>query len=250
MELQGKVALVTGAAQGIGQAVAVRLARAGADVVAFDLLADRLSETGALVQAEGRRVLLVGGDVRERAEAAGCVQRAVSELGRLDVLVNNAGNFRRSPFLEMTEDEWDSVHSVHLKGTMFFCQAAIGAMVSAGIRGSIINLASISSTVGFAGSAAYCTAKGGIPILTKVLAREFGPQGIRVNAIAPGIIDTRMNDWFLQDPDMQRASVAHIPLGYVGKVEEVAAVVLFLASDAASYVTGVTLPVDGGYLTH
>ncbi len=250
MKLEGKVAIVTGAAQGIGQAIAVRLAEAGADLALFDLLADRLKDTAEKVRDLGRRALAMGGDVRDQATVKDFVARVIAELGHVDVLVNNAGNFRRSPFLEITEEEWDSVHDVHLKGTVFFCQGTIGQMVQANIRGSIVNLASISSTVGFAASGAYCTAKGGIPILTKVLAREFGPQGIRVNAIAPGIIDTTMNDWFLKNPAMQADSLAHIPLGYVGKPQEVAEVVLFLASDASSYVSGVTLPVDGGYLTH
>ncbi len=249
MNLEKKVAIITGAAQGLGRAMALRLAEAGANLGLLDVDEDKLKLTAAEAHKYGRQTVIWGGDVSNRETVFKFHHAVAEQLGRIDVLVNNAGNFNRSPFLEMTEEDWDSIQAVHLKGAVFSCQASIGHMVEKGIKGSVINLSSISAFVGFPWSAAYCTAKGGIPSLTRVLAREFGEHGVRVNAIAPGQFDTPMNQWFLTDPEMLPGVLEHIPLGYVGDPKEVANVVLFLASEDSSYITGATIPVDGGYLT-
>lgn len=250
MRLSNKVAIVTGAAQGIGRAIALHFANEGADLGLLDLNGEGLTEVAAEIDNAGQRVVVCAGNVSDKETVDRFHQQVQDELGAVHVLVNNAGVFSRAPFLEMSEEDWDLMMDVHLKGTVLCCQASIRQMLENEVKGSIINLASISSYVGYSWSAAYCTAKGGIVTLTKVLANEFGPQGIRVNAMAPGIIDTSMNTWFLGDDEMRSDSVGHIPLSYVGEPQTVADVALFLATENSRYVTGVTIPVDGGYLTH
>lgn len=249
-KLDGKVAIVTGAAQGIGQATALRFALEGAKLVLIDMNSQGLSETAKLISELGCETVICTADVSKKKEVVDFHNLAMDTYGRIDVLVNNAGIFSRGPFVETSEDDWDKMMAVNLKGTVLCAQETIRRMLEKNIQGAIVNLASISSYVGYAGSAAYCTAKGGIVMLTKVLAREFGPNGIRVNAVAPGIIDTPMNTWFLSEEESRRNTLSHIPLDYIAPPSAVADVITFLVTEDSRYITGAVLPVDGGYLTH
>jgi len=250
MKLEGKVVIVTGAAQGIGQAVAVRLAEEGADLALVDLNLNGLNNTAKQIREIGRQAQVFLADVSDKKAVIDFHKKTSETFGRIDGLVNNAGIFSRGPFIETSENDWDVMMAITLKGTMLCSQESIRFMLANGIQGAIVNLASISSYVGYSESAAYCTAKGGIVMLTKVLAREFGSSGIRVNAVAPGVIDTPMNTWFLSDENSYNNTLSHIPLNYIGSPKAVADAISFLITDDSRYITGTILPVDGGYLTH
>lgn len=245
--LAGKVALVTGAAQGIGAATARRLAAEGARVGVLDLTAERAGAVAGELGAE--RALAIGCDVADAAQVSAAVEQVTGRFGRLDVLVNNAGLTRDNLLFKMSEADWDLVLDVHLKGTFLLCRAAQQHMV-AQRSGRIVNLSS-RSALGNRGQANYAAAKAGIQGLTATLAIELGPFGITVNAVAPGYIDTPMTAATAErvrlDPaEHQRLAAERTPLGRVGQPEEVAAVVAFFASDDASYVSGQTLYVNGG----
>jgi 2-deoxy-D-gluconate 3-dehydrogenase len=252
-DLRGKVAVVTGGALGIGQGIALRLAEAGAEVVIADLKESEARQTVEQIRAAGGKAVEIRANAASVADAEMVARRAVELFGRLDILVNNAGIYPFNSALDITEDVWDRVLDINLKGTFFFSQAATRQMIKAGNGGRIINIASIdalhpSNTF----LAHYDSSKGGVAMLTKSLALEFGRHNILVNAIAPGGIQTPGGAAATAGIDMSNippeAFTARIPLGRQGVPDDIAKVVLFLASDAASYMTGALLVVDGGYL--
>ncbi|MBX6376543.1 MAG: glucose 1-dehydrogenase [Acetobacteraceae bacterium] len=247
MPQRERVVLVTGAQQGIGRAMAIAFAAAGYDV-AINWL-DDAEAAGAVaeaVRAQGRRAMLVQGDVSVTGEAAAMVERTVAELGRLDALVNNAGIFPRVPFLEMDEAEWDRVIAVNLKGSVFCAQAAARAMVAAGTPGSIINLSSRALS-GAPLGVHYSASKAGIAGATRAMALALAPHRIRVNAIAPGLTDTAQPRYGNTEEEI-RAMAAAIPLGRIGRPGDIAGLAVFLASEAASWITGQTYHINGGSL--
>src|SRR5512138_1657521 len=244
MRLRGKVALVTGAQQGIGRGIALAFAHEGADV-AVNYLDDRAAAETVLrqVQAAGRRATLVPGDVARPADAKAMVARVVDELGGLDILVNNAGVYPRVPFLEMRESDWDLVLDVNLKGGFFCAQAAALAMIAGRRRGSVINLAS-QAIRGAVRGVHYSASKGGVVAMTRAMALELAPHGIRVNAIAPGTTDTAQPRYGNTDAELVEIAKATIPLG--GKLlapDQIARSAVFLASDEADAITGQVLHV-------
>lgn len=244
IDLSGRVAVVTGAGQGIGRAIALELARHGADVVIVDLIEDTARLTAEEARALGRRAAAVRADVTVAADVERAADTAVRDLGGLHVWVNNAGITRDATILKMSEDDFDLVLRVHMRGTFLGLRAAGARMKAQGQGGAIVNISSISGKVGNFGQVNYAGAKAGIVAMTKTAAREFARFGVRVNAIQPGWIETAMT---AAVPDEVRAqAVASIPLGRVGQPEEVARVAVFLASDYASYVTGAVLEVTGG----
>jgi len=242
-DLHGQVALVTGASQGIGLAIAEMLAAAGADIVLnhFGATAVTVGQASRSVRESGRRVLAVEADVASRAEVAAMVKRAVEEFGRIDVLVNNAGIAPECPLQDLTDEIWDRVLSVNLKAQFLVCQAVVPHMRAAGY-GRIVNIASEQGLIGAVDMSAYCASKAGIFGLTKALARELAPSGILVNCIAPGPVDTTL----LADRDRTPELANRIPLGRIGRPDEIAFAVLFLASPQTSWTTGQIHSPNGG----
>ena len=245
MRLRGKIALVTGAQQGIGRGIALAFAREGADV-AVNYLDDRVEAEKVMreVRATGQRAVLVQADVARPTDAQTMVAQALSELGGLDVLVNNAGVYPRVPFLEMRETDWDLVLDVNLKGGFLCAQAAARAMVAAGRRGSIINMAS-QAIRGAVRGVHYSASKGGVVAMTRATALELAPHGIRVTAIAPGLTDTAQPRYGNNEDELAAMARA-VPLGRMAQPDDIAAVAVFLASDDARHVTGQTVHVNGG----
>jgi NAD(P)-dependent dehydrogenase (short-subunit alcohol dehydrogenase family) len=245
MLLSGKAALVTGAQQGIGAATAIAFAREGADV-AINWLDDLAAAEAVAnqVRALGRTAVLVHGDVSTVAGAQGIVAAALVGLGRLDILVNNAGIYPRAMFLDLTEATWDATHDVNLKGTAFCGQAAARAMIAAKTAGCIVNISSLSAS-GSVNGVHYAASKGGVISLTRGMALELTPHGIRVNAIAPGIVDTAQPRYGMTEQEIAEFG-ASSPVGRVGEPGEIASVAVFLASDMSSYMTGEVMQVNGG----
>lgn len=242
-DLSGKTALVTGAARGIGRAIAVRLAQAGADVAVCDLDASWLEETAAAIRAAGRRVETFACDVSRADQVEAGVNVVAQAWGRLDVLVNNAGITRDTFLARMSEADWDAVLNVNLKGAFLFTKAASRWMLKQR-SGSIVNIASVIGIIGNAGQANYAASKGGLIALTRTVARELASRNVRANAVAPGFIRTAMTDKL---PDeLRNRMLSSIPLGRFGEPDDVARVVLFLASDDSAYVTGQVISVCGG----
>lgn len=248
MVLAGKVALVTGGGQGIGRALALALAEAGADVAVADILLTAAQRVSAEIEALGRRSLAIYVDVTQPASVQAMVEACQQALGGLDILVNNAGIFPIKPVTAITEEEWDRVMAVNLKGTFLCSQAALGPMRRAG-GGRIINVASVSGLVGAVGLTHYAASKAGVIGFTKALAREVAPLGITVNAIAPGIIETETTRQTFPEGALQ-AYQAQVPLRRLGQPEDLTGLVVFLASPAAAYITGQVYAVDGGYTMH
>jgi 3-oxoacyl-[acyl-carrier protein] reductase len=238
--LADRVALVTGAAQGIGLSIARQLAACGAIVVLGDVDA---AKTQAAAKSVGGRALGVGMNVTRGAEVSAAIERVMAEFGRLDILVNNAGITRDGLLIRMKEEDWDRVLDVNLKGTFHCTKAALGVMVKQR-RGRVISIASIVGVMGNAGQANYAASKAAIIGLTKSIAREYANRGITANAVAPGFIKTAMTDQLPED--VQTKLREQIPLGRLGAPEDIAQAVAFLASDAAAYVTGQVLHVNGG----
>ena len=246
--LDGKVALVTGAGRGLGQAMAVGLAEAGADIAGLDIIS--CEETQAQVEALERRFLSVECDLREAtiAHLNEVVKQVVRELGRLDILVNNAGIIRREPALEFSEQYWDDVLQINLKALFFLSQAAARVMDGQG-EGKIINIASMLSFQGGILVPSYTAAKSGVAGLTRALANEWAEKGINVNAIAPGYMATDNTAPLRADPQRNQAILARIPVGRWGQPTDLKGVIVFLASAASDYMHGAIVPVDGGWLT-
>ena len=243
MELKEKVALVTGAAQGIGKAVALMLARHGADVVVADVNLEKAEETAREVEAIGRGAMAVKVDVTRLSDVEQMVESTLGRFRKIDILINNAGIARDKLILRMTEEDWDAVLDVNLKGT-FNCTKAVIKYMSKQRSGKIVNIASVVGEMGNAGQANYSASKAGVIGLTKTIAREFAQRGINVNAIAPGYIQTSMTDVL---PDKAKEELKRmIPMERLGQPEDVAHAVFFLVSEASSYITGQVLNVNGG----
>ncbi len=249
--LSGKVALVTGSAAGIGRATALRLARAGAAVAVVDLDAEGGRKVVELIREQGGVALFQQADVTESRACRDAVRRVHASFGRLDVLVNSAGVMRRATVVETPEEDWDWVLAVNLKSVYLISRLVVPIMAEQG-GGSIVNVASGWGLVGGPRAAAYCASKGGVVQLTRAMAIDHGPQGIRVNCVCPGDTDTAMLRREAQDlgesEEQFLQQAAQRPLGRLGRPEEIAEAILYLASEAASYVTGAALVVDGGGL--
>jgi NAD(P)-dependent dehydrogenase (short-subunit alcohol dehydrogenase family) len=245
IDLQGRRAVVTGAGKGIGRAICLELARAGADVFATSRTAEELASLGEDVTALGVRYASWTVDLRDSGAPHQLARRAEAQLGPIDVLINNAGLAMNAPAERVTEEEWDTTLSVNLKSA-FFCAQAVGrAMLERG-RGRIVNVTSSAAVVAIEEHAAYCASKAGLGMLTKVLALEWGPRGVAVNAVAPTVTLTPLGQRVWGDPAKGGPMLAKIPLGRFALPNEVASVVVFLASDLAAMINGETVLVDGG----
>ena len=249
MRLQNRVAFVTGATQGIGQAIALRLAQEGADVAINARHDDeRAAATRERVRSLGRRCMTVVCDVSRPTAMREAFERAVVELGPVDILVNNAGVEKHASVFDVTEADYDLVLAVNLKGPFFLSQAFAAMCRRMQRGGRIINISSVHEELPFPNFTPYCLSKGGLKMMTRNLAIELAPMGITVNNIAPGAIDTPINAQLTRDPKLLAPLLANIPLNRLGAPDDVAGAAAFLASDDAAYVTGTTMVVDGGLL--
>jgi glucose 1-dehydrogenase len=247
--LQGKVALVTGSSSGIGQAIAVRLGSEGAKIVVnYRGSADGAEQTRQQIAGAGGEAIIVQGDVSKLDDVNKLMDETWKQLGACDILVNNAGVEIRADFWDVTEEDYDKVLEVNLKGPFFLAQAFVRKLREAKRPGRIINISSVHEDLAFPHFASYCAAKGGLRMLTRNLAVELGPLGITINNIAPGAIATPINKSLLNDKNKLDSLLANIPLGRLGNPDEVASLAAFLASDEAAYVTGSTYVVDGGLM--
>ena len=245
MPLRDKTAIVTGAAQGIGRAIAERFVREGARVVLSDINADQGADTAVAV-SEGGEAIFVACDVGDKAQAEALVAQTVETYGGVDVLVNNAGIIHTDEFLDLAEEDFDRVLRVNLKGAFLVGQAAARQMVARGRGGAIVNMASVNAVLVIRNQIPYSVSKGGLNQLTRVMSLALAEHDIRVNAIGPGTIDSAMAKVVMQNEEARRTIMSRTPLGRLGTVEEVASLALFLASDESSYVTGQTIYIDGG----
>jgi NAD(P)-dependent dehydrogenase (short-subunit alcohol dehydrogenase family) len=243
-DLPGKVAIVTGGSRGLGKAMAIGLANAGAHIVVCDVLDTK--ETVSLIQDLGRESIGLKVDVTKSADIVMMVKKTIDKFHTIDVLVNNAGIVKSQATETMTEEDWKKILTVNLTGE-FLCAQAVGTQMIKQKQGRIINIASIAGILGSAQSAAYCASKAGIILLTKTLAIEWGKYGINVNAICPGIFLTDMTESYVKDPGFTQSVKSRIPLGRYAHPEELMGAVVFLASNASTYITGHTLVVDGGW---
>ena len=260
-DLTGQVAIVTGARRGMGRTHALALAKAGAKVIVSDIsledcqkVVDEIKKAKAAQEGEPRQgrgeAMAVKCDVTKKEEVDEMVRKTTEKWGKIDILVNNAGICDFKPFLELTEKDWDRTIDINLKG-YFLCAQAVSKEMVKKKSGSIINIASIAmgqTGIGFPALTHYCASKGGIVAMTEAMALELAPYNIRVNAISPGAIETPMIDPLKADPKTMEGTLARIPLHRVGKPEEISNLVLFLASDASSYMTGTDVVIDGGWL--
>lgn len=242
-ELTGKTAIVTGAARGIGRVIAEELARNGANVALCDLKAEWLAETAEAVEALGAKALCLAVNVSSGDEVNKAVEEAVAAFGSVDILVNNAGITKDGLLMRMSEEDWDAVLDVNLKGTFLFTKAVARPMMKSR-QGVIVNIASIIGLIGNAGQCNYAASKAGVIALTKSSARELAARNIRVNAIAPGFIESKMTD--VLPEDVKQKMLDQIPMKQFGGPQDVAKAVLFLATDASAYITGQVLSVNGG----
>jgi NAD(P)-dependent dehydrogenase (short-subunit alcohol dehydrogenase family) len=248
-DLSGKVAIVTGAGRGMGYHIALALARYGADLVVCSRTVSELQKVGAEIEKLGRRVLVQKMDVTNIPEIHSMVEAAVKTFGRIDLLVNNAGLNIPQWAEEVTEEAWDRVFDINLKGT-FFCAQAVGKVMIGQKKGKIINISSQSGSVGLIMRSAYCASKGGLNLLTKVLALEWAKHNILVNAIAPTFLETPMTKPMLEKKEFHDYVMGNILLGRLAKFEDVTGAVIYLASEASNMVTGHVLLIDGGWTIH
>jgi len=256
-DLTGKAAIVTGGAMGIGEGITLRLAEAGAAVMIADINLEAGNKVADKIKTQGGKAEAIFADASSANDAQKVAQATVDAFGRLDILVNNAGIYPFSPALETTEALWDKVLGINLKGVFFYAQAAARQMIKAGHGGKIVNIASIDGLHPTGNLVHYDASKGGVIMVTKALALEFGPHNINVNGIAPGAIETpgaqagtaaTLQAIEMSPEELTKAFTARIPLGRTGEPDDIAKVVLFLASAASDYMTGSLLVVDGGYL--
>jgi len=251
LQLQNKVAVITGASLGIGSAIALAFAREGAAVaVDYRSHPDKAKEIVEQIGGFGGRAVSVHADVSNPDDVRNLVQKAVEEFGRLDIIVNNAGIEEKMPFLDTPLEVWNKTIAVNLTGAWLGCQVAAKQMVNQGGSGRIINVSSVHEDLPMPTNSSYCAAKGGLRMLMRTIAVELATHNITVNNIAPGAVDTPMDARLKGAPDQMLELLSEIPLRRMGKPEEVAALAVYLASDAASYVTGSTFVIDGGMMRH
>lgn len=248
-KLSGKVAFVTGSGQGIGQAIAIRLAEEGADIVVDDRnIGESAQQTAAAIQRLGRRAVTVQGDLGIPNDDRRVIEEAVALLGKIDILVNNAAVERRADFWDVTEADYDFVMEINLRGTFFMTQDFVNHLRTTHRPGRIINISSVHEELPFPHFSTYCASKGALKMLCRNLAIELAPLGITINNVAPGAIETPINKNLLNNPELLRTLIGKIPLGRLGTPADVAGLASFLASDDAAYITGSTFFVDGGLL--
>jgi glucose 1-dehydrogenase len=246
-QLDSKVAVVTGADSGIGRAIAIQLAREGAAVVVnYAHAQDKAEQVRQIIEQNQGKALVIQADVSQYQQATGLITQAVERFNRLDIMVNNAGMEIHSSFLDVTEEQWDRVISVDLKGAFFCAQAAAREMVKRKTAGRIINISSVHEDLAMPQNAPYCCAKGGLRMMTRTISIELAPYNITVNNIAPGAIHTPIDADVEADPEKMAALLKEIPLHRMGQPEEIAKLALYLASDDSAYVTGSTYVIDGG----
>jgi len=243
MRLQNKTAIITGGATGIGLACARLFAQEGARVVIFGRRQDRLDQAQKEI---GSGVLAVQGDITQKQDTERLVETAVKQLGKVDILINNAGTFAPSPLHETDDDLWDQTFNINMRGVFQLTRKVLPHMVRQG-SGSIIHISSILGMIAVPGTSAYNASKGALNQFSKSIAVEYGGQGIRSNAVCPGMIETEMTEELRSDKALMQEFLKGYPLGRFGQPEEVAQACLFLASDESTYITGATLPIDGGY---
>jgi NAD(P)-dependent dehydrogenase (short-subunit alcohol dehydrogenase family) len=246
-DLSGKVAVVVGGTTGIGHALSLGLADAGADVVASSRRSEEVEKTAAEIEAKGRRTLRLASNVKERASLVDLRDGVLAEFGKVDILINCAGTTKRAPTLTFTEEDWDNILETNLTGTLRGCQVFGEAMLNTGY-GRIINIASLSTFVALYEVAAYAASKAAVGSLTKSLAVEWSKRGVNVNAIAPGVFRTALNSQLLDNSERGKEFLTRTPMARFGKTEELVGAAIYLASDAASFVTGEIITVDGGFL--
>jgi NAD(P)-dependent dehydrogenase (short-subunit alcohol dehydrogenase family) len=247
LSLEGKVAVVTGGTSGIGRAMSLGLAEAGADVVATARRQQQVDETAAEIEARGRKTLRIASDVCERETLEKLLAGVLEGFGKVDILINCAGRIKRTPTLTVSEEEWTGIIDTNLTGTLRACQVFGKHMLERGY-GRIVNIASLNSFVALNEVAAYAASKAGVVSLTRSLAVEWSKKGVTVNAIAPGVFRTELNAALLDSTPRGQELLMRTPMGRFGKTEELVGAAIFLASDASSFVTGQTIVVDGGFL--
>jgi glucose 1-dehydrogenase/3-oxoacyl-[acyl-carrier protein] reductase len=247
LRLQGKRALVTGAARGIGRGIAEVFAQEGADVAINDIDLVLAEDVARAVGVNGRRAIAVRADVSKRSDVEPMVETAWNELGPIDILVNNAGIETIVPFLDLTDEQWTRLVDVNLRGPWLCSQVFCRRVIAEGRKASIVNIGSIQAAKVLPGRTHYAPAKLALAALTRNMSAEVTPQGIRVNCIHPGLIDTPMTEWVMKDPDILPVVLGQISLARAGQPREIGAVAAFLASDDASYLTGQSFFVDGGW---
>lgn len=249
MKLKNKIAIVTGSRRGIGKSIALELAKEGAEVVVSDIDLKECQNVCDEIKKIGSDTIAVKCDVSKKRDVDAMVKKTIQKFKRIDILVNNAGVVLMKPFVQMTEKDWDFVLDINLKG-VFLCTNAVAKQMVKQKGGKIISIASIAGEVGFMNTSAYCASKAGIINLTRELAMELSPHNINVNVVAPGVIATKMTEDMLKDKKTKEVLLANTPLGRVGNPEEIGKAVIFLASNDSNFITGHTLVVDGGWLTH
>ena len=247
LSLEGKVAVITGGTSGIGRAMSLGLAEAGADVIATARRQQQVDETAIEIEARGRKTLRAASDVCDRPSLETLLARTVEAFGKVDILINCAGRIKRTPTLTVPEEEWTGIIDTNLTGTLRACQIFGAHMLERGY-GRIINIASLNSFVALSEVAAYAASKAAVMSLTRSLAVEWSKKGVNVNAIAPGVFRTELNAQLLDSTPRGQELLMRTPMGRFGKTEELIGAAIYLASDAASFVTGQTLVVDGGFL--
>jgi NAD(P)-dependent dehydrogenase (short-subunit alcohol dehydrogenase family) len=247
LSLEGKVAVITGGTSGIGRALSRGLAEAGADVIATARRQQQVEETASEIESIGRKTLRLASDVCDRVSLERVRDAAIDRFGKVDILINCAGRIKRTPTLTMAEDEWTAILDTNLTGTLRACQV-FGRQMLDRSYGRIVNIASLNSFVALNEVAAYAASKAGVASLTRSLAVEWSKKGVTVNAIAPGVFRTELNAQLLDSTPRGQELLMRTPMGRFGKTEELIGAAIFLASDAASFVTGQTLIVDGGFL--